>query len=368
MLKFSKTLYKRATNNKIIEWTVEVEDNKVRTVSGYVDGSKTQSLWKDCESKNIGKSNETTPQVQALREATSSVAYKIQTGYFFDIEEAKKSQPFEPMTAQNYKDYAGKITFPVLSQPKLDGIRCTIDINGMKSREGREIIAAPHIMEILKPLLRIFPTLKIDGELYNHDLYDDFNKIVSIVRKTKPTKEDLIESANIMEFHVYDCIMQTNDGFKDRLRRINSTIRGIHPSIVCVETTKAPNQKMLDALYDRYKKQGYEGQMIRNMDAPYQQKRTKDLLKRKEMMDKEFEIVEVLEGKGNRKGTAGMVVVKLDDGQLCRAGIKGDMAYFKSLWQNRQEVVGEQGTIQFQGYTPKGMLRFPVMKAVRNYE
>ena len=40
--------------------------------------------------------------------------------------------------------------------------------------------------------------------MYNHGLKDDFNKIISLVRKTKPTDEDRLEAAQYTEFHCYD--------------------------------------------------------------------------------------------------------------------------------------------------------------------
>ena len=63
-----KPLYKRATNGKINQWTVEVDLNKFRTIAGYHDGVQTESEWTICEGKNIGKKNETTPEQQAKAE------------------------------------------------------------------------------------------------------------------------------------------------------------------------------------------------------------------------------------------------------------------------------------------------------------
>ena len=51
------TLYSRAVNGKTTEFTIEVEENKYRTISGYTDGVKTTSQWTVCETKNIGKKN-----------------------------------------------------------------------------------------------------------------------------------------------------------------------------------------------------------------------------------------------------------------------------------------------------------------------
>ena len=66
-----KTLYSRSTTGKTLEWTIEIESNKYRTISGYTDGIKTVSQWTICEPKNVGRSNATTAEEQALLEATA---------------------------------------------------------------------------------------------------------------------------------------------------------------------------------------------------------------------------------------------------------------------------------------------------------
>ena len=79
-----------------------------------------------------------------------------------------------------------------------------------------------------------------------------------------------------------------------------------------VDATKISNKKELDEAYGRCMEEGYEGQIIR-LDKPYEHKRSKFLLKRKEFIDSEYEVVEVCEGEGNRTGTAGYMILKLDD-------------------------------------------------------
>ncbi len=76
------TLYKRAVNGKVNEWTVEIENNCFRTISGYTDGVKTTSEWTCCSGKNIGKKNETTPEQQALAEAQAMWTKKLELGSY----------------------------------------------------------------------------------------------------------------------------------------------------------------------------------------------------------------------------------------------------------------------------------------------
>ena len=78
---------------------------------------------------------------------------------------------------------------PTFIQPKLDGVRCVIQYdkeNGVKaySRTGKEWKNINHILAQLKPFFKKYPNVILDGELYNHDLRDNFEKIISLVRKT----------------------------------------------------------------------------------------------------------------------------------------------------------------------------------------
>ena len=97
------------------------------------------------------------------------------------------------MLAQKYEDRKDGLVYPLYSQPKLDGIRCIVswdDNNGLvaKTRNGKVIDAVPHILNSLELFFINDPDAVLDGELYNHDLKDNFNKITSLVRKQKPVR------------------------------------------------------------------------------------------------------------------------------------------------------------------------------------
>ena len=55
------------------------------------------------------------------------------------------------------------------------------------------------------------PNVILDGELYNHDLRNDFEQIISIVRKQKPDDIDMLNSREMVQFHCYDIIDETTD-------------------------------------------------------------------------------------------------------------------------------------------------------------
>jgi DNA ligase-1 len=358
-------LFKRAVNGKTLEWEIEVNGACFRTISGYTDGVKTTSEWTCCESKNVGKKNSTTAEEQALAEATAMHRKRKEMGSFETISEIDTPVYFKPMLAHDYNDYKDKITFPIYSQPKLDGVRCIVKADGMWSRNGKPIISAPHIFEALTPLFEANPDLILDGELYCDKGEAGFNTIISCVRKTKPTKADLSISAQFIEYHVYD-IPNSDDDFLKRTGSIFSTLLDFHNKIKVVPTHWVQTQDMLDRLYEVFMKQGYEGQMIR-LNTPYENKRSKSLLKRKEFVDAEFEIKGVIEGNGNLTGKVGKLQFEIN-GKPFDSAVNGDWEYIEKLWHSREGLIGKIATVKYFELTEDGIPRFPKVIAIRDFE
>ena len=240
---------------------------------------------------------------------------------------------------------------------------CTKD--GLWTRNGEPIVRAPHIFEQIKHIFVEKPDLILDGELYNHDLKNDFNKIVSCVKKQKPTKEDLEVSAKNIQYWVYDTYSKAN--FEDRYKIVSDIVDSLNlKDIVKVDASKI-DRRLVDSVAEAFVESGYEGAMIR-LRGSYENKRSKTLLKWKEFQDCEFEIVDIREGDGNRSGMAARVILKLDENRTFAAGVLGNVPYCIELLKNKDKYIGTQGTVIFQNYTPDGVPRFPKFKTVRNYE
>lgn len=363
-MKLSK-LFKRAVNGKTLEWEVEVNGACFRTISGYTDGIKTTSEWTCCEAKNVGKKNSTTGEEQALAEATAMHRKRKETGSFENISEIDTPIYFKPMLAHDYNDYKDKIKFPLYSQPKLDGVRCIVRADGMWSRNGKPIISAPHIFESLKFLFEANPDLILDGELYCDKGTAGFNTIISCVRKTKPTEADLSLSKQFIEYHIYD-LPYVEGGFSERLEAIGELYQYFPECCKIVNTYAIENEARLDYHYDRFMEQGYEGQMIR-LDAPYENKRSKSLLKRKEFVDAEFEILGVIEGQGNLTGKVGKLQFEIN-GKPFESAVNGDWEYIEKLWHSREGLVGKTATVKYFELTEDGIPRFPKVIAIRDFE
>lgn len=341
-------------------WFMEVGTNGLtgfhRSVSGLIDGEKVTSEWKFTETKNTGKANATTSIEQAHLEVESLYRKNIRKGYFENIDSIE-DKVFKPMLAEGYDK--SLVSYPVLAQPKLDGIRCIARKNGLWSRSNKQHIGTPHIETQLKDFFEQNPDIVFDGEFYNHQLRDDFNTITSFVRKSKPTEDDLKQSAETIQYHIYD-IVDTKLTGRQRQQKISDLFDQYGdnwPSIIHVSTKIVDNETMLNRLYEKWLEDGYEGQMVRN-DVVYETKRTKNLLKRKEFLTAEFKVEQMLEGSGNWNGCTKHFMLSDPVIGIFKSGVRGKREDLKALWQSQKTP--DWVTLRYFTPTPDGIPRFPV--------
>lgn len=367
MTKKLPTLYSRTSAGGVQQWTIEVDSDKYRTTYGLTDGKKQTTEWTICKPTNEGRSNERDATAQALFEAQAVWKKRTERGYYEDIADIDKPPFIEPMLAQKYEDRKDEIVFPVYSQPKLDGIRCITTRLGMFSRNGKKIVSAPHIHAELREFFVQHPDAILDGEMYCDKLANDFNKICSLVKKTKPNAADLEESAAKIEYHIYD-LVDTSLSFTERYNWVIANVpTSVKSKVRLVSTALIRSQNDLDEYYAAYLTAGYEGQMVR-IDECYEQKRSKYLLKRKEFQDAEYKILSIHEGEGNRSGMAGYAIMENRDGTTFRSNIKGSHEFLKELLQNKNSIANQMATVQYFNLTPDSVPRFPYVIAIRNYE
>lgn len=358
-----RKIYKRTDTGAVQEWQQESEGDSWRTISGQVDGKKVTSGWHKCYETNPGKTNYRDPEAQCLFEVQANYTKKLETGYFESINDIDNEFYFEPMLADKWEARKGKIKYPLYTQPKLDGVRCIATRKGLFSRNGKPLTATPHIHAALVEQGFFNKFAIFDGELYNHDLHNNFNELISLIRKKDPNEEELKESAEKIQYHIYDALETKEDDTKFHKRCMNLLELEWKEPLVLVPTLLCKNEEDVDRNYTNFMENNYEGQMIR-VDDVYENKRSKSLLKRKDFIDEEFEIVDILEGLGNRAGMAGNILIKLETGVVCSSGIKGTHEYCKQLLLNREQYIGGKATVRYFARTPDNIPRFPVCVAV----
>ena len=286
---------------------------------------------------------------------------------------------YKPMLAYPVSDKPIDYKSVVYMQPKLDGVRCLIQYektgpNFMDkgkvvaySRNDKEWKNINHILEELTPFFHKHPNVVLDGELYNHDFKDDFESIISMVRKTKPTDEDRHISAQNVQFHCYD-IIDTSKNYMKRRSFIAKNLP-IRDSIVGVFTQLVSSEKEAKQIHKTNLANGYEGSIVRINDV-YKCGRSWSLRKFKDFHDAEANIVGYEEGKGKRAGTLGKFLMQDDDGNQfgCPPGKGHNYKDLAIILKNIHLYMGQRATFTFFERTKAGSYRHPLFKCIRNYE
>lgn len=383
----SEPIFKRDSKGKLRSWSYEVEGDKFRTIAGLVDGKKVVSGWTTC----VPKSRDTAEE-QAKFEAEASERHQLDREYRRTVEELDAASApegnmlFKPMLAKKPADFkkgldehlAGKI---VLSQPKLDGFRCIIRKDGAWTREGQPIVSADHIRQLVQPIFDDYlhgPDIVLDGELYNHDMKDEFQTLSGLLKRGPKTPDDFAKLKSLVQFHMYDCYVPSEPkaGYVERLKRCHRMFNFLmeknpqtKDNLVVVQSHIAPHTltpaertQKLGAHCAAYLADGYEGQMLR-LNEPYENKRSASLIKIKQFEDIEVPLVDIQEGNGNWAGAAKRVVIRLEDGQTQEASIRGTYEENAKLLAEKDEWLDgkSQVTVRFFRRTDDNKLYLPVV-------
>jgi DNA ligase 1 len=373
-------LYSRRSDGKVQTWMKEIEGNMHRSTSGIMNGELVVAKWTVCVPKYVGKSNEVTAEEQAFREAQAEWQKKKDKGYKETLDLVDEVGFFEPMLAKKWQDYSDGYRYPVMIQPKLDGLRLIARKEGLFSRNGKPYRSIPHIAEVLEPVFKRYPKAIFDGEVYADKFAHDFEKICSLARQQKPTPEDLAAARASIQYHVYDLPYlvepgKTDPGINNYHRQ--EALQQVHDQwfayrdspVKLVETRLVHDEAEVTRWYERFLEQGYEGLMVRDPEATYANKRTDRLLKYKEFSDGEYRILFVVPGIGNRTGVAGAFICE-DVAQTIsfKSNIKGNMAFCKEILEHQDRYVGKMATIQYFNLTAAGIPRFPYFLRLRTEE
>jgi DNA ligase-1 len=373
------TLYSKSKLGKVMVWTIWIENDIVCRQSGYEGGKLKDVVRRQCEGKNMGRSNETTARSQAKLEARSFIDKQIDKGYTYehpDSDSGKRSAPLKegkgtnavsapfPMLANKWNDQKSKITFPCFTQAKIDGIRCVTQYTGneviLTSRMGKPMSYKNHVRDVIRDMSEAYMTMYgsypyFDGELYTHSL--QFNQIQSIVKRVKNRHED----DELLEYWIFDLI-DDQLPFEERWMRLREVYEHCQcPYIVkLVPTRKCNEESRIGHHHSDWVMEGYEGLIIRNSSGKYKRKyRSNDLLKYKEFDDEEMTVVGYEESDGTEKGC---VVFQCErDGVTFDVRPRGSFESRKEMFEKGDKYIGRTDyTVRFQGIGSNGAPRFPV--------
>ena len=273
------------------------------------------------------------------------------------------------MLAHKYNE--DKADYPAFIQPKLDGVRCLFSSKGAFSRTGNQFMNVMHIEKALEPFFAKHPNMVIDGELYNHGLKDDFEKIISLVRKQKPTVQDIVEASQLTQYHIYDIASMEHATYTDR--NLFILAESCFKNKYCLQITPTKLATDFDdaqKYHEKNLKAGYEGSIYRTPSGKYKGTRSWDLMKFKDFHDAEATIINYEVGKGKREGTLGKFIMEDEYGNVfgCPPGKGYDYKEMANLLENIHDYIGQTATFTYFERTKAGSYRHPLFKCLRNYE
>ena len=287
-------------------------------------------------------------------------------------------------SANHEKKMVGKKQIEV----KLDGVRVLTIIRGnnveMFSRNGKQFHNFDHIIEEIKEVLKDNQApydLVLDGEVMSANFQDLMKQI---------HRKETVQNSDAV-LHLFDiCPL---DDFKkgkwDKPQSFRSAATKAwvekHSSVLKhvqaleweeVDLSTPEGNKRFVELNKTAVDGGYEGVMIKDIDAPYECKRTHAWLKAKPFIEITLKVVDVEEGTGRNEGRLGAIIVEgEDDGYNyhlnCGSGFTDDQR--SSFWADRTNVIGSLVEIRADARTKSQdsetySLRFPRFKTFRGFD
>jgi DNA ligase-1 len=341
------------SKKKIRSWSISTEGATYSVSHGLADGAKQTSLV-TCQPKNVGRSNETTGEQQAISEAKGLWnKQKNRKGY---TEEIPTEQPDMPMLAHKYVKFKKKVKFPCVVSPKINGIRLSLSALGgsvtTNSRTNSTLTGLDRITEEYVD----FDDVELDGELYSRTL--TFEQLGSTIRKgdiNDPRMESVF-------FYAFD--IMNDETYHERVIRLESLIASLKKAEI-VPWYIVNSHEEIEEKHKEFVDAGFEGTMIRNIDSHYQKNvRSYDLLKWKNFMDEEFEVVGWSTGKGKYENVP-TFVLKCEAGEF-EATPEGDQELREFYLANADSYIGSFATVRFFEYTTKGVPYLPVLVDFRS--
>ena len=349
-------LYKKDTAGRIRTLAIYPEGEYVVQISGLENGKKVKNKSK-CAPKNVGKSNATSAEEQAVKEYNAKCQQKKDEGYFTEREKARTTIVIAPMLAKVYEKEERKIEFdvPTYVQPKLDGMRSLgPEDDYLLSRLGKKIENLEHIYDDLNKLRKGLGHVP-DGELYVHG--KSFQENMKLIKKYRPGETEQIK------WHVYDCI--SSEPFYLRMRMMEKLF-SMHnfASVVLVPSYLVSSKTEIFAYHSKFLADGYEGTIVRHGLDGYKLKgRSSSLLKLKDFQDIAAKVVGVIPSE--KRPEQGLLVCEMPDGQTFKASLKYSFAEREEILQNKGKYIGQTAECRHILYTDKGIPRNAVCVGFR---
>jgi ATP-dependent DNA ligase len=367
----STTLYKLNNLGSVSWWRIE----PLQDGSGYKTSWGNDHNTISTNTQNVAYFSDPSPRALDVRIEAEITKQLGRKGYSRTI---PTSTPELPMLAKLWKD--GKEQAEEWQgyyiQPKIDGHRAIATAQEMHTRQNVRILSVPHISLILDQLVDSHPQMKLDGELYIPGA--DLPTVQSAVRRS--SAHPILWGQ--VRYAIFD-VVDTSLPFHLRLEQLHNFYATLLDAWETILTLSFPdhiqkyvarkcpidlvatnlhhNTTSFKEEHDRYVEAGYEGLIIRNPDGMYRPNyRSYDLLKYKDFMDTEFEIVDIKEA----RNMCGVYVCRAPNGDTFDVNPASTASFRRRILKYKENYIGRMVTVKYEKMSPGGKPLKPTAHAL----
>lgn len=223
----------------------------------------------------------------------------------------------------------------------------------MFSSEANLIESVPHIQGAFEALSERLSlrSVELDGELYCHGL--PLETIHSIVSR----KVDLHPEFESIQFHCFDLVDEDHPQIQRQTRLLDffSSVSVLTYELSLVPFQIVYKQSAVLAQLDWALEEGYEGIIVRHIDAPYVRRRSTFMMKFKPKKEDIYEIIAVTEElsqHGEPKARLGALICRAQEGEeTFRVGTGYSAEERAELWTKRVLLPGKRVRVKYQHLT-----------------
>jgi len=259
------------------------------------------------------------------------------------------------MLAHDGANHEKKIVGKKLLEPKLDGVRVITVINAanktaqMYSRNGKLLENFGHITSAIETNIELFErSMVLDGEMVS----SSFQELMKQVHRKSDVQSD---DARLMLFDILPLTeFQAGVSTLGQRRRSNllksmkATFDKIGSIDVIPQTEVNLDEYVGELQFKQYNKDaieaGFEGIMIKDLDAKYEAKRSHSWLKMKPFIEVSLTVVGIEEGTGRNEGKLGALICEgEDDGKQIHVNVGSGFtdADRKEFWESKDSLSGQ---------------------------
>jgi hypothetical protein len=263
------------------------------------------------------------------------------------------------MLASGYEQkLVDKIPFPAYVQLKLDGMRFNAIVRSgeveFRSRNGKELELLGFLEDEFKFMAGdmdvVFDgelTLNKDGVTLNRQTG---NGILNKASKGTISKEEAsLVHATIWDAIPYEYFMEGyyNRKYEQRFKYVQACVNSLgSKKVSCVPNEEVHNTEQVNDLFAKYYGSGEEGIILKSVEAPWENKRSKYQIKYKGELECDLKIIGIEEGTGKYKGLLGAIICESSD-NIVQVRVGSGMTEEQRKNYFTSEIIGKIAAVKY---------------------